>query len=211
MISTQNYSALPDRHKLQRICKAIAVIDAIMAEDWTDRYYSYNSKWAENEEMASMRDGSGDEMLILFRTDGCVINGLAHEYYPKDKAKLTQELPSIYSEFIFGEPVQSIGTTFCIWTNHDGSWQIGEPENFADGSEELLAIFDGHPQTYVDWAMDYYEEELAEDEDIHTAISKIYQGDVLTEEMVLTINNGFEHWEQLKEDLKEIEYPHELK
>lgn len=66
-----------------------------------------------------MRNGQGDELLILFRNDGCVINGMAHEYYPKDKAKLTIELPQIYHGFIFGEPVHSTGTTFCIWTNNE--------------------------------------------------------------------------------------------
>ncbi|KAA2239531.1 hypothetical protein F0L74_25360 [Chitinophaga agrisoli] len=210
MISTSNYSALPDRNRLRNICKSIAVIEAIIAEDWNDRYYTYNSKWAKNKEVASMRDGSGDEMLVLFTADGCVINGLAHEFYPKDKAKLTQGLPGIYNEFMFGEPVQTIGTTFCIWANSDGAWQIGQPESFADGSEGLLGIFDGQPETYIDWATDYYEDDFEANEDVLKTITDIYQGHTLTTAMVLTINKEFDHWEQLKEDLEEIDYPNEL-
>ena len=43
-----------------------------------------------------MRDGEGDHILILFRQDGCVINGFAHEFEQQDKQKLTQNLPSIF-------------------------------------------------------------------------------------------------------------------
>lgn len=207
MISTENYSSLPDRHKLKEICKSIAVIDAILSEDWLDRYYSYNSKWAENEEFGSMRNGQGDELLILFRNDGCVINGMAHEYYPRDKAQLTTELPKIYDEFIFGEPVHSIRTTFCIWTNKENEWQIGSLENFDDGSEELLKMFDGNPQTYIDWATDYYEDGFVVNENTLQVVTDIYQGKPLTKSMILTINKDIDHWEQLQEDLIEIDYP----
>lgn len=210
MISTENYSNLPDRHKLKSICKSISVLDAIISEDWLDRYYTFNSKWAENEEFCGMKNGQGDELLILFRKDGCVINGMTHEYYPKDKVRLTKGLPKIYNEFIFGEPVNSIGTTFCIWTNDDNVWQIGEPECFDDGSEEMLAIFDNNPQTYITWASDYYEEGFFVSEKTLKTVTDIYDGKVLTKSMVLTINNNFDHWEQLKEDLAEINYPNEI-
>ncbi len=210
MISTENYSSLPDRHKLKEICKSISVIDAILSKDWIDRYYTYNSKWAESEEFGSIKNGEGDEILILFRKDGCVINGMTHEYYPKDKGKLTIGLPKIYSEFIFGEPVHSIGTTFCIWTNNENVWQIGEPENFDDGSEEMLKIFDGNPQTYIDWATDYYEDGFVVNENTLKVVSDIYQGTVLTKSMVLTINKDIDHWQQLQEDLVEINYPNNL-
>lgn len=195
MISTENYSSLPDRHKLKAICRSISVIDAILSEDWLDRYYTYNSKWADGEEFGGMKNGEGDELLILFRNDGCVINGMTHEYYPKDKSKLTAGLPKIYDEFIFGEPVHSIGTTFCIWTNSN-VWQIGEVENFEDGSADMLNIFDGNPQTYIDWATDYYEDRFVVNENTLKVVTDIYEGKALTKSMVLTINSDINHWEQ---------------
>ncbi len=210
MISTEYYSNLPSRHKLKEISKSIAVIDAILSEDWLDRYYTYNSKWAENEEFVSMKNGQGDELLILFRNDGCVINGMTHEYYPRDKVKLTEGLPKIYNEFIFGEPVHSIGTTFCIWTNNQNVWQIGQLENFDDGSEEMLKIFDGKPQTYIDWATDYYEDGFVVNENTLKVVTDIYHGKTLTKSMVLTINKNIDHWQQLQEDLLEINYPNDL-
>ena len=68
MISTADYSALPPAADLQRICKALAVLDAINSPDWEYRYYSYNPDWAPDEAMLEMRDGEGDQMLVLNNT-----------------------------------------------------------------------------------------------------------------------------------------------
>jgi hypothetical protein len=78
MISTKNYRLLPDRKTLQSICKAISVLDAILSQEWEYRYYSYNKRWTEDEEFCEMQDGSGDQMLILFRQDLDQEHGLIH-------------------------------------------------------------------------------------------------------------------------------------
>jgi hypothetical protein len=208
MISTKQFAALPDRKTLQQICKAIAVLDAILSQDWEFRYYSYNSQWGQDEEFFEMRDGEGDQMLILFHREGCIINGFAHEFEQQDKQNLTNGLPKIYEEFIFGEPVSSIGTTFCLWTNEEGKWQVGEIEDYNDNSQELLGIFDGNPQTYIDWATAYFEGDCRADGIVRDTVQKIYNGESLTKEMVLTIVDELEDWEQLEADLVEIDYPH---
>jgi hypothetical protein len=210
MIATSNISTLPDRHRVQQICKAASVLDAILSQEWEYRYFSYQSKWSENEEFCEMRNGQGDHMLILFREEGCVINGMAHEYYPKNKDKLTKGLPGVFHEFVFGEPVNSIGTTFCLWTTDDANWQTGAIEDLDDGSNEMLWIFDGNPQTYVDWAKVYYEEALLLNRETTTVVGNIYAGKQLTKDMVLTIVKDLNDWEQLKIDLQEINYPYQL-
>jgi rhamnogalacturonyl hydrolase YesR len=210
MISTKNISLLPDRKSLETICKAISVLDAIMCQEWQYRYYSYQSEWDTNEQCFQMRNGSGDEMHILFREDGCAINGFAHEYEQHDKAKLTANLPAIFDDFIFGEPVASIGTTFCLWTTELKNWQVGQIEYFDDHSEEMLNILDGQPQTYLDWATDYFEESYNESGIPFDTVSKIYLGQILTKEMVLSIVEEIEDWEQLESDLKEISYPYDF-
>ena len=215
MISTKKLN-LPERQKLQSICKAISVLDAILSQEWEYRYYSYNNKWADNEEFFEMRNGCGDQMLILFRKDGCVINGFAHELYDfeeelPEKSKLTKELPEIFNEFIFGEPVKTIGTTFCIWNNESERWKIGDLENtYEDGSEEMLSIFDGNPQTYVDWATEYFDESFIESGIPLETVTEIYKGKTLTKKMVLTIVEELEDWKQLENDLNEIDYPYEF-
>ena len=211
MISTKNYNLLPDRRSLESICKAISVLDAIISQEWQYRYYSFNSKWSANERCLQLRNGSGDEMHVLFREDGCAINGFAHEYEQQDKSKLTNNLPAIFNEFIFGEPVISIGTTFCLWTTELKNWQVGQLESFEDNSEEMLTIFDGQPQTYINWATKYFEECYKESGIPLDTVTKIYSRQALTKEMVLSIVDKLEDWEQLEKDLIEIDYPYDFK
>lgn len=209
MISTSNLNNLPDRQTVQSICKAVSVLDAILSQEWEYRYFSYNCKWAENEEFCEIRNGQGDHVLILFKEEGCVINGLAHEYPLQDKTHLTQGLPETYHEFIFGEPVASIGTTFCVWTATNGQWTHGVTD-LNDGSEDFLWIFDGDPNTYIEWAQAYYEDDFIVTEETIDIVSKIYEGQPLTDEMVMALVGDLEDWELLKSDLQEINYPHVL-
>jgi len=155
-----------------------------------------------------MRNGQGDQMLILFQNGGSVINGMAHEYYPKDKSDLTKGLPEIFHEFIFGEPVNSIGTTFCIWSISESEWETGKIEDFDDGSEKMLRIFDDNPKTYIEWATDYYEDGFLINENTYKVVAGIYQGNVLTKGDVLTLVEELGDWEQLIKDLEEIKYPY---
>ncbi|HEX5150761.1 MAG TPA: hypothetical protein VFW07_04905 [Parafilimonas sp.] len=208
MISTKNPEALPDRNRLQNICKSISVLDAIISQDWEYRYYSYNSKWSKNEEVFEMRNGQGDQMLILFAENGCIINGFDHEVKKKNKQKLTYNLPQIFQAFMFEEPISSIGTTFCIWSIQSKNWQLGEIQDFDDGSERLLNIFDNNPQTYIDWATDYFEESYNENGIPFETVKKIYDGKSLTKEMVLSIVDELEDWKQLENDLIKIGYPY---
>ena len=213
MISTKKLQNLPNKEKLQKICKSISVLDAIISQDWEYRYYSYNQKWRKDEELFEMRDGCGDQMLILFTKNGCVINGFAHELYDFEenlpsKSELIKGIPDVFNDFILGEPVATIGTTFCIWTNENNQWQLGNIKHFKDGSDEMLSIFDGNPQTYIDFAIDYFEEDYLSTENAKNTVIKIYNHETLTREMVLSIVDELEDWAQLESDLKEIGYPY---
>jgi hypothetical protein len=72
----------------------------------------------------------------------------------------------------------------------------------------MLNIFDGNPQTYIDWATEYFEESYVESGIPLDTVTKIYSGQTLTKEMVLTIVEDLEDWEQLEADLNEIGYPY---
>ena len=54
MISTRDLSAMPDLAGFRRLARSVAMLDAILSPEWEFRYYSFNSKWAEGEMMASM-------------------------------------------------------------------------------------------------------------------------------------------------------------
>ena len=210
MLSTTNYAALPTAADLQRLAQALAVLDAINSPDWEYRYYSYNPNWAPDEAVLEMRDGEGDQLLILFRPEGCVINGYLDEYDQPDKAQLTRGLPAAFDDFIFGEPVSSIGTTFCLWYTPAHGWQTGVLPIGDDGSEELLYIFDNQPATYAEWATDYYLDETERRPITAEAVAPVYQNQVLTKAMVLAINEEMEDWTMLAADLQEIGYTYDF-
>jgi hypothetical protein len=191
-----------------------------------------------------MRNGSGDEFHVLFNKAGVVINGFAHEsvmsgwkempvkpsgffakLFGSKKTELRQSIwegvvdtvPGVFTSFIFGEPIASIGTTFCIWRRcTDNSWQIGNihlpADAYGDGSEDLLFILDNKPETYKKWAEDYYEEQFdgnSQRLDIEM-VRHIYAHKKLTMAVVLKLNPALEDVEKLKADLDEIGYDHEL-
>jgi hypothetical protein len=210
MISTADYSALPPAADLQRLAQSLAVLDAINSPDWEYRYYSYNPEWAPGEAVLEMRDGEGDEMLVLFRPEGCVINGFLHEYDQPSKAQVTRGLPDVFDGFVFEEPVNSLGTTFCLWHTPAHGWQTGVLPAGDDGSEELLYIFDGQPATYAEWATDYYLDETDRRPLTSEAVAPIYRHEVLTKAMVLALNEELEDWTMLAADLQEIGYPYDF-
>ncbi|MFK8160831.1 MAG: hypothetical protein AB8H12_00065 [Lewinella sp.] len=237
-LSTKYLGLLPSPAELKIICKAISALEAIICQDWEYRYYSYQSGWSETEELFEMRNGQGDQMLILFSEQGTCINGFAHEsemngwkrakqnqkksFFQKlygSREKLVQELPKglvddlpkVFNDFIFDEPIKSIGTTFCIWrTTTDQEWIMGNTPSFdnkyGNGSSYLLQLLDGSPMSYKRWAEDYYEEIDLNLE----AIEKLYNQTVLTKELIISINPEIEDIESLKSDLQEIGYPNRL-
>lgn len=210
MFSTTNYADLPSAAALQRLAQSLAVLDAINSPDWEYRYYSYNPEWSPGEAVLEMRDGEGDEMLVLFRAEGCVINGFLHEYDQPEKAQVIRGLPDVFDSFLFEEPINSLGTTFCLWYTPAHGWQRGIVENEDDGSEELLYIFDNDPATYAEWATEYYLDETDRRPLTAEAVAPVYHHEVLTKAMVLAINEELEDWTMLAADLQEIGYPYDF-
>jgi len=211
MLSTQNLTELPAELALQRVCKALAVLDAIISPEEEYRYHTYDAKWGEGEEVFELNDGEGDQLLILFAPEGAVISGYADGLDEVDKAQLTAALPQPFHEFVFGEPVSSIGTTFCAWTTDNAPWQLGPGSAADDGSDELLYILDGHPRTYVDWAQEYFEEDSFPKDGLPlTTVAQLYYGETLTKPMVLALVRHVADWDQLRRDLDEIDYPYDF-
>lgn len=210
MISTKELQLLPDSNRLRDICKAMAVLDAILCQDWVYRYYSYNSDWSADEEFFEMRNGEGDQLLILFNNAGAVINGYSAETEQQKKEQLTHGLPETFQEFIFGEPVNSNGTTFCLWKTVDQEWKTGINTAADNHSEEMLSTLDGNPATYVKWATDYFKGSYHTTGIPLDTVTMIYNQEPLTKDMVLSLVDHLEDWEQLLDDLAEISYPHHL-
>lgn len=214
-ISTQNLLALPEIDHVKRISKSIAMLDAIISPEWEYRYYSYDSKWSNGEEMASMRNGSGDEYFILLDNNGCFIKGFDHESFmsswnkncPVDWKKLLKTVPDVFSSGK-NEPAFSMDSiSFCIWRSiKEDAWN--QPvKNFPDindpdGSEHLLSIFNGKPQSYQIFADEYYEVSLPIE-----SITQIYNHEVIDQKLISTLNSEIE-LKDLLDDIEQIGYPY---
>ena len=70
---------LPEISVVRDRSRAMAMLDAVLSPEWDSRYYSFDSAWSPTEEMASMRDGSGNEYSIVFSTSGAYARGFDHE------------------------------------------------------------------------------------------------------------------------------------
>ena len=52
---------------LKNKLKLLALLDAINCQEWQFRFFSYDSTWSNNEEIASYRNESGDEAIYWFK------------------------------------------------------------------------------------------------------------------------------------------------
>ncbi len=238
MCLIKDLSSMPDIEDLHRICKGIAALEIVMCQDHRYRYYFYNSNWGDNKEIfqlingcGSVRSGCNSNMMILFCSDGCVINGFDncsyddeiyytfdddgciqwHKQNDKEKEnilkmkEIVQGLPDVFQEFI-KKSLESIRTTFCIWKTKDGKWSrsnmVGTQK---DGSAEMLDILDKNPQKYVDFCQWYYQKSIPVD-----LVEKVYNGEALTLEMIQRLNSKIEDLSSVKDELNKMGYPHTL-
>ena len=209
MISTHHLN-LPAPAELQRLCQALAALDAINSPEAEYRYYTYTPEWGESEAVFEMSDGEGDQLLVLFRPEGCVLNGYLLGYDEPFKPDLIRELPAAFQEFMLGEPVASIGTTFCLWHTPEAGWQVGTIEDEDNGSEELLGIFDNQPATYAEWATEYYTDETDRAPITAAAVAPVYMHETLTKAHVQALNAELTNWPALAAELEVIGYPYDF-
>jgi len=143
------------------------MLDAILCPEWEYRYYSFNKNWSEGEELASMRNGSGDEWFILFGTSGAVISGLDHETKiandPLFLKEMQRQLPKVFNSFL-KEPALSLErVSFCYWRQAtDSAWhKVRHPERAlsqsVDGSLEFLSLLIEPGSSYQQFASEYFE------------------------------------------------------
>lgn len=204
---------------LRDLSRSLAMLDAILSPDWESRYYSFNTGWAAGEEMASMRNGSGDEYSIVFSAAGVYVRGFSHEApmspYGNDGEPwpgVIDDVPEAFRSFVEepaftdedGVPV----ATACLWRGKtDDQWRHGTidfPESCADpdGTTGLFSLLvDRSPEAFQRFAEDYYEAPV----DL-TAVSNVYALRPLDQELVSSLNAEIT-LADLARDISEIGYP----
>jgi hypothetical protein len=214
VISTRDLSALPAIPDLHRLTMSLATLDAIIEPQWDYRYYSFNRKWDIGEQMASMRNGQGDEWFCVFSDAGAFLKGFDHESamspWGTEPSRIwpgvLDNVPASFARFV-SEPAFSMAdTTFCIWrTPGDLAWNRGDiqfpGDDDPDGSEWMLSILDCNPQSYQEHAESYWERAVPLD-----LIQQVYRHGPLTEDFIRSLNPERD-LESLASDLDGIGYP----
>ena len=200
---------LPDIEELKRRCQALAALDAILCPEWEYRYFSFNASWGPDESLSSMRNGEGDDWLILFNREGAIVKGfvLASQMARQSPwPGVVDSVPETFAGFI-AEPAFAIDkTTFCVWRLGSGeSWRSGRVDlpggEDPDGSGKLLRFLDGEPLTYQLWGEEYYGARLNP-----RAVEQIYRHQRLTEFLVRSLNPKVK-LRDLRTEIEEIGYP----
>lgn len=215
MISTRNLSNLPGPESLHRLLQALALLDAILEEEWEYRYYSFDSKWSPTEQMGSMRNGSGDDFFALFDESGCFLRGFDHESTMSPWNNPSQKVwPGVLDgvppqfESSLKEPAFHMeDTTFCIWClTSDSAWSCGAieyppDEEDPDGSLWMLSALDGNPATYQEFAKDYFELDVPLE-----AIERVFAHEPLSLDLLRVLPSSRNIKDVIK-DAEEIGYP----
>ena len=189
--------AIPD---LRAHCRALAVLDVVLDPGSDDRHHLYDTAWAAGEELASLRDGSGNEYDVVFTAAGAYVRGFDHESpmspYATDDGEpwpgVLDSVPDVFRPCV-EEPAFSDGdgtphVTVCLWREHgDTAWRHGDvdfPGEGDDGADWLFALLtDRTPEAFQDWAQDYYEMPIDLD-----AVRHVFAGRPVTAGVVTALN-----------------------
>ena len=138
--------------------QALAMLDAVICPEWEHRYHSFDAGWHTGEGMGSVRTGSGDDLFTLFNAAGCFIKAFEHETWPpNDPADFYRGVPVAFQDAT-AEPAFSLHhVTLCCWrTMYGPDWEgWGKPGSY------LLDGLDGRPETYKEFAAEYFEADIA--------------------------------------------------
>jgi hypothetical protein len=189
---------LPPPTALERICRGLAALDAMLCAEWEGRLYSFNQAWNPDrgERMASMRSGSGDDWFLVFAPGGVFLKAFWHEYPGEDVAAIYEGLPDSLAAQLTEPAFSMADVTFGGW--HDGTrWTLRG--NAAPMLDELTMLT-GDPMRYQAYASSYFEAELPLDE-----IAHVLAGRPLDDTHVAQISIE-RTLAELQDDLAEIGY-----
>ncbi|MEO8553470.1 MAG: GFA family protein [Kofleriaceae bacterium] len=144
---------LPPPAHLERICKGLALLDAILSPARDARTYSFDAAWAAGARLATMRNRAGDHLFLLFRDGFAVVKGFAHEESRTDPGAIFHGLPAALAPLLAEPAVSGSDVTYGGWFA-DGAWTIRGDDH------GLLAILSGQVEQYCAYAATHFERQL---------------------------------------------------
>jgi hypothetical protein len=198
LASVAKSPTLPSPTDLERICKGLAALDAMMSDDWESRYYSFNRAWNKKSKlrMASMRNGEGDDWFIVFAPAGVFVKAFWHEYPRED-------VDDIYAGLPKGLAAQRKEAAFSMEDVTFGGFHDGKQWTLRGNAKPMrddLAILTGDAKKYRAYVQAVFERKVPLD-----AIEHVLAGDKLDAKLVARITDE-RTLADLKDDLAEIGY-----
>ncbi|ACZ83281.1 hypothetical protein [Streptosporangium roseum] len=209
---------LPGVPMLRDLCRSMAVLEAILSPEWESRYHSFDAAWSPREEMASMRNGSGDEYSVVFSAMGAYIRGFDHESVMSPYANdgpwpgVLDSVPGVFRHCVEepafcdedGMPI----VTACLWREagddrrRAGEIEYPDCESDPDGAAHLFGLLVDPPaEAFRRFAEDYYEVPVDLD-----AVRHVHALRPLTQAVVTALNADLT-LRDLAEDLAASRYP----
>lgn len=210
---TTNYtSQLPDKTTLKKICKAHAVLDWIICGQEFETYHRYfksnHEEYDGHEAQVGLgfEDEEGISLHLYFTEKGCIIvpseSETTHNSNHKNFEKqIPKEFQAFYKKHFTNKDIP-----FVIYCLNNDTWIYQENFEIEDDVNNLEHLL-GNAELYKNWAVNLFADDtyLNQDMDIE-CIENLYQGKVLTEEMVLSIVEKVDDWMDLEDALNKIPY-----
>lgn len=193
----------------QRMLVLSALDILICQEEWLRRY-QFDPQWDESTTFASINNGAGDDLYILFTPEGVIVKGFDHESEMSPHAREEYEVwPGIYEQVplallhrLDDEALTKEDVTFCLWrVPTDHVWKTGDihnPQGLDDGSDFLLGMIYDRPEDYVEWTEAYYEVKVPLD-----VVGYTFTNTSITKAMIMELNPEVD-LEMAMKELQEI-------
>lgn len=190
---------IPPPGTLERVCKGLATLDAILCEDWSLRLFSFNAAWdeARGARMASMRNGEGDAWFIVFDGECAFFKAYWHEHPRVDPAAVFDGLPDALAAQRHEPAFSMDDVTFGGWFEPGRGWTLRG--NLAPFAEEI-SILTGDVAVVRAYIASYFEVDAPAD-----AVEHVLAGRPLDAVTVARLSAG-QSLEALGPDLREIGY-----
>lgn len=208
---------LPDAKTLKKICKGRAVLDWIICGYEFETYHNYYKSKAEeydgNEAQIGLgfEDDDGSSLSFYFEEKACLIVPSANAIESKnaDNKAFEKKIPKIFSPY-YRKNFSNADIPFAIWTLDGVNWEFAVNFQTQENINKFKQL-NTNPVLYKEWAVDFFGDEtyLKPDMDEET-ITAIYEGKILTEDMVFSIVNKVEDWVDLETELDEMPYRFEF-
>lgn len=159
--------SFPDPRTLGDRAMALAMLDALICPDFQYRYFSFDARWGDDEQIGAMRNGDGDHWFLHLSDSGAALKGYVQQVSGCDTRAMAREVqrrvPADFNAFVHEPSFAMDAVSYFYWRRSgDARWsKVAHPDaglpHWTDGSADYLSILLAPADCYYDYATDYFE------------------------------------------------------